>query len=83
MSVTESTDESGRAGRIRPEIVDDVVWVLDHACDDLEVTGLVLELIGVSQAELDAAFALARTRPAVSLGGDVEALRAKIARLIL
>ena len=68
--------------RIRPEIVDDIVWVLEHSCGDVDVTATVLQLFDASEAEFNSAVAVAGQRPPMSGDQNTEALRAKIARLL-
>ena len=68
--------------RIRPEVVDDIVWVLEHSCGDADVTATVLRLFDASEAEFDSAVAVTGGRPCMSGDEDIEALRAKIARLL-
>jgi hypothetical protein len=68
--------------RIRPQVVDDIVWVLEHSCGDVDVTAAVLRLFGASEAEFDLAFAISGERPCLSGDADVEALQAKIVRLL-
>ena len=69
--------------RIRPEVVADIVWVLQHGSGAVDVTATVLRLFDASEAEFDSAAAIAGERPRLSGDADVEALRAKIARLLL
>ena len=68
--------------RIRPEVVDDIIWVLECSCGDVDVAALVLQLFDASEAEFDMAFAISGERPCLSGDADIEALRAKIARLV-
>jgi hypothetical protein len=75
------SEEPVEPRRLRPEVVQDVVRLLERDVD-VEVAALVLDLLGVSEAERDLAFTMVRGRREVPLGGDVEALQAKIARLI-
>ena len=37
--------------QVRPEVVDDIVWVLEHSCGDVDVTATVLQLFDASEAE--------------------------------
>ena len=67
---------------IRPELVADIVWVLVHGSGDADVAALVLRLFDASEAEFDLAFAITGERPYLSGDVDIEALRAKIARLL-
>ena len=69
--------------RIRPEVVADIVWVLQHGSGDVDVTATVLRLFDASEAEFDSAAAIAGERPCLSGDADIDALRAKIARLLL
>ena len=41
---------------IRPEVVADIVWVLERGAGDLDVAALVLRLFDASEAEFDLAF---------------------------
>jgi hypothetical protein len=75
------SEEPVEPRRLRPEVVQDVVRLLERDVD-VEVAALVLDLLGVSEAERDLAFTMVRGRREVPLGGDVETLQAKIARLI-
>ena len=68
--------------QVRPEVVDDIVWVLEHSCGDVDVTAAVLQLFDASEAEFNAAVAVAGERPPMSGDKNTEALRAKIARLL-
>ena len=68
--------------RIRPEVVHDIVWVLEHSCGDVEVTATVLRLFDASEAEFALAFAMSDERPYMAGDADIEPLRAKIARLL-
>ena len=69
--------------RIRPEVVADIVWVLQHGSGDVDVTATVLRLFDASEAEFESAVAVTGERPCLSGDEDVEALRAKIARLLV
>ena len=68
--------------RIRPQIVEDIVWVLEHGSGDVDVAALVLRLFDASDAEFALAFALSEKRPYLPGDADIEALRGKIARLL-
>ena len=69
--------------QIRPEVVADIVWVLQHGSGDVDVTATVLRLFDASEAEFESAVAVTGERPRLSGDEDVEALRAKIARLLV
>ena len=68
--------------RIRPQVVEDIVWVLEHGSGDADVAVLVLRLFDASDAEFALAFALSEKRPYLPGDADIEALRGKIARLL-
>jgi hypothetical protein len=65
--------------RIRPAIVDDIVWMLEHGSGDVDVVALVLQLFDASETEFDLAFAVAGERACLPVDEHVEALQAKIA----
>jgi hypothetical protein len=67
--------------RIRPQVVADIVWVLQHGSGDVDVTATVLRLFDASEAEFESAVAVTGKRPRLSGDADIEALRGKIARL--
>ena len=74
--------EPGQPTRIRPQVVADIVWVLQHGSGDVDVTATVLRLFDASEAEFESAVAVTGERPSLSGDADIEALRAKIARLL-
>jgi hypothetical protein len=79
---TAGMDEPEEPKQIRPAIVDDIVWVLVHSSGDVDAAALVLQLFDASEAEFDLAFALAQQRLRLPGDQDIEALQAKIARLV-
>ena len=47
--------------RIRPQVVEDIVWVLEHGSGDVDVAALVLRLFDASDAEFALAFAIQKS----------------------
>lgn len=82
MIQTEWISEPAEPTRIRPEVVSDIVWVLTHgASSDVDVVSRLLRLLGASEAEVDAAFAIARDQLGVP-PEQIDALLARIAQLV-
>lgn len=82
MMLTDWIGEPAEPKRIQPEVVSDIVWVLMHgASSDVDLVSRLLRLLGASEAEVDAAFAIARDQLDVP-PEQIDALLARIAQLV-
>jgi hypothetical protein len=66
--------------RIRPEVVEEIIWVFEHGLEDIDAADRSV-LLSASDAEFDAALTTAVLR-AESARAQIEAVQAEIQRRI-